>query len=117
VNIFNATSLNRKQFWLSSLALFVIMVVIYMVMFAIAGREDDVAIDIFLRLAYALGNLRLIYLRAVDVGYARPGRVTAGCLIPFIGLFWWLSIGFLPTGSRIGKEGSITNAELATRIA
>lgn len=60
-----------------------------------------------------VADCRLLYLRAVDIGYAKPGLMMAGCFVPLLGLFCWLSIAFLPTGARLnGKARLITNTEL-----
>jgi hypothetical protein len=53
-------------------------------------------------LGIAAWSVHLIYLRAVDVGYVKPGWMTLGVLIPFfgIGVFW--TIATLKTGERTG---------------
>jgi uncharacterized membrane protein YhaH (DUF805 family) len=93
--------LSRKQYWLDFVALVLFTIIVSAVVQSIIGREDELVMFI-LQLASVVAHFRLIFLRACDVGYEKPGWMTAGCMIPLAGLFIWLTIALLPTGSRIG---------------
>jgi uncharacterized membrane protein YhaH (DUF805 family) len=93
--------LNRKQYWLDLIALMLFSIIISMVVQSIVGHDDEL-IHFILGLAVLVGHFRLIFLRACDVGYEKPGWMTAGCLLPLAGFFIWLTITTLPTGSRVG---------------
>jgi hypothetical protein len=94
--------LTRKQYWLDAIMLLVcFLVTSAIIAFVLRGREDQL-VSFVVGAAYWVAQLRLVYLRACDVGYERPGWMTAGCVVPLAGLFIWLTITTLPTGSRIG---------------
>jgi hypothetical protein len=95
--------MNRKQFWLRYLgALALYFVALFSIDLLING--NDTLVDLVAGLALMTAQFRLVYLRAVDVGYAKPGWMTAGVLIPLAGIFIFLTIAFLPTGSRLGSQ-------------
>jgi hypothetical protein len=94
--------LTRKQYWLDLVALWVSFVVISVIIqFVLHGREDQLVSFVF-DAAFLVAHLRLVYLRACDVGYEKPGWMTASCALPLAGIFIWLTITTMPTGSRIG---------------
>jgi uncharacterized membrane protein YhaH (DUF805 family) len=93
--------LDRKQYWLDLVALCLCFVVVSAVVQSIVGRDDEL-IQFILSIAVWTAHLRLIFLRACDVGYEKPGWMTAGCMLPLAGFFIWLTITLLPTGSRVG---------------
>jgi uncharacterized membrane protein YhaH (DUF805 family) len=98
-----STPINRKHFWLSYLgALALYFIGLFAIDVLLQG--NDAFVDLIAGLALMIAQFRLIYLRAVDVGYAKPGWMTAGCIIPIAGIFFLLSIGCLPTGSRSGSQ-------------
>jgi hypothetical protein len=102
-SLFSATSINRKQFWLSYLsALPLYYVALVAIDFLIHGV--DPLVHTIAALAIMTVQFRLIYLRAVDVGYARPGWMTAGVAIPIVGIAILLSIGCRSTGSELGSQ-------------
>ena len=89
--------MNRKQFWLRYVGAFALYFVALVCIDALIGGEDWL-VDLVAQLALVAANLRLLYLRAVDVGYSKPGSMTAGRLIPLVGLYFFFNIGFRPTG-------------------
>jgi uncharacterized membrane protein YhaH (DUF805 family) len=110
--------INRKQYWAASICTFLAYVAILIVGDFLNGGEIDPIVKVISMLAMIVADCRLLYLRAVDIGYAKPGLMVAGCFVPLLGLFCWLSIAFLPTGARLnGKARLITNTELGTRVA
>jgi uncharacterized membrane protein YhaH (DUF805 family) len=94
--------MNRTQFWIRYLgAIAVYIVTLTAIAAFLQGDEIVVAI---VGLALFAFQLRVLFLRACDVGYTKPGWMTAAVLIPFVGFFVLLTIGFLPTGSRLGSQ-------------
>lgn len=96
--------MNRKQFWMRWIGLTVALMVIDAIL---KNTENSAAaIDtLILGIAYCVGavySVRVLYLRAVDVGYVKAGWMTACTMIPLIGIGVFLTIAFLPTGSRTG---------------
>jgi hypothetical protein len=90
--------LSRKQFWLGLLALVLCLFVVSFVTAAL-GVADDEIVKLVIGTAWWVANLRLIYLRACDVGYAKPGWMTFfSAFVPFV----WIVIASLRTGSRTG---------------
>jgi uncharacterized membrane protein YhaH (DUF805 family) len=95
--------MNRTKFWTRYLAVLGLMIVANVIMKAtdsLAVAPLDAMILASGMLALAGMQIYLVYLRACDVGYTRPGWMTAAVFIPVVGLFVLLTIGCLPTGSR-----------------
>jgi uncharacterized membrane protein YhaH (DUF805 family) len=91
--------MNRKQFWLRYFGAFGLIVAI---VFAIDVTAGPAAVN-----SGAIGwvlwlplQTYLVYRRARDVGYPKPGWTTAMIFIPVVGLFVFLTVGFQPTGMR-----------------
>jgi hypothetical protein len=93
--------MNRKQFWLRYLGALALYFIGLVAFDAITGQRHE-GIELMALVLTLVAQFRTIYLRAIDVGYDRPGWMTAAVLLPFIGLLALLSIGFLPTGARSG---------------
>jgi hypothetical protein len=98
-----STPINRKSFWCSYVGALALYVIALLGIASLIGG-DDTLVDLIAGAALMAAQFRLIYLRAVDVGYAKPGWMTAGCLLPLAGFFILLTIGCLPSGSRSDSQ-------------
>ena len=97
--------MNRTQFWTRYAALIGMAIAAKLIMEATASLPVS-PLDAMIYgsgMVALLGmSLYCIYLRARDVGYVKAGWMTACTLIPLVGIGVFLTIAFLPTGSRIG---------------
>jgi uncharacterized membrane protein YhaH (DUF805 family) len=97
--VFNSP-LNRSQFWSFYICAFVLAVALLMVLEGIIGHADEV-VTFLVQIALMIVNGRLLYLRALDVGYRSPGGMMFASLFFVIPL---LFVGFRKTGSKLNPQ-------------
>ena len=91
--------LNCKQFWLAYLVVVVLGVCAFVLSAALHGADAE-PYHTGLILIFVLLHLRLIYLRAVDVGYRKPGWLAVACVVPLLGTILFLVVGFQRSGAE-----------------
>jgi hypothetical protein len=109
--VFQNAPINRKQFWLGYVTAFVAYLAVAFVggfiCFLLGMEPKDIralGLNWLPPLVFLAISLRLLHLRAFDIGYRHPGLRVMICLIPLIGCFQWLAIGVIPTGGKLPEN-------------